>query len=73
MIAFAGMVGSIYASSLNTKGDDKDKDKDKKKECCKKGEGKACSGEKKGCCKGGAKACDKKEESKSTVTPEEKK
>ena len=72
MIAFAGMVGSIYASSLNTKGDDKDKDKDKKKEC-KKGEGKSCSGEKKGCCKGGAKACDKKEESKSTVTPEEKK
>lgn len=67
MIAFAGMVGSIYASSLTTKGDDKDK-KGAKKECCKKGDGKACSGEKKACCKkDGA-----KEETKTTTSEEKK-
>ena len=59
MLAFAGLVGSLNAS---TPGDDKDKDK--KKECCKK-DGKSC------CKKDGAKSCsgekkaeEKKEEKK---------
>jgi hypothetical protein len=74
MIAFAGMVGSVSATTL---GDDKDKDKkSEKKECCKKGEGKACSGEKKeGCAKGEGKSCCKKDgaHASNSSTTEEKK
>jgi hypothetical protein len=74
MIAFAGMVGSVSAA---TPGDDKDKDKKtEKKECCKKADGKACSGEKKeGCAKGEAKSCCKKDanHTSNTSNTEEKK
>jgi hypothetical protein len=62
MAAFAGLLGSTVVA--NTFGDDKDK---KKKECCKKGEGKACAGEK----KDGAEAkscCKKKAESETKAT-----
>lgn len=78
MLAFAGMVGSVSAATVRTTGDgDKGKDKGKK-ECCKKGEekacckgkaeGKACSmdkkdGEKKACCK------DKKSAAKPATNP----
>jgi len=58
MIAFTGMVASVSASTF---GDDKDK-KAAKKECCKKKDGKACSGEKKEeCVKGEKKSCCKKD------------
>lgn len=56
MLAFTGLLAGT--ASANT-GDDKDKKA--KKECCKKGDAKACAGEKKeGCAKGEAKACCKK-------------
>ena len=51
MAAFAGLLGSTVVA--NTLGDDKDKKA--KKECCKKGEGKACAGEKKEACAAGEK------------------
>lgn len=67
LAAFTGLLGSTAVA--NTKGDDKDKKA--KKECCKKGEGKACAGEKKeGCSKGEAKACCK---SKGEAKPTEEK
>lgn len=58
LAAFVGLLSS--AAVANTKGDDKDKKA--KKECCKKGEAKACAGEKKEACAkdGEAKACCKK-------------
>jgi hypothetical protein len=71
LAAFAGLLGTTAIA--NVKGDDKDK---KKKECCKKGEGKACAGEKKeGCAKGEGKSCCKKKAEASAATPstEEKK
>jgi hypothetical protein len=55
LAAFAGLLTSTVVA--NTYGDDKDK---KKKECCKKGEGKACAGEKKEACANGEKTCCKK-------------
>ncbi|MBA3665320.1 MAG: hypothetical protein H0W61_14070 [Bacteroidetes bacterium] len=61
LAAFAGLLGSTAVA--NTKGDDKDKKT--KKECCKKGEGKSCAGE-----KGGEKACCKKKSAE--VTPNTK-
>lgn len=68
LAAFAGLLGSTAVA--NTKGDDKDKKG--KKECCKKGEGKACAGEKKD---GEMKSCCKKkaEVSDNTKPTEEKK
>lgn len=68
LAAFAGLLGSTAVAS--TKGDDKDKKS--KKECCKKGEGKACAGEKKD---GEMKSCCKKkaEVSDNTKPTEEKK
>ena len=67
----------LSGTAVASKGDDKDKKG--KKECCKKGEGKACAGEKKeGCVKGEGKSCCKKKaeaeapEIKS-APPEEKK
>lgn len=67
MAAFAGLLGSTVVA--NTKGDDKDKKA--KKECCKKGEGKACAGDK----KDGEKSCCKKKAGASaeTKTTDEKK
>jgi hypothetical protein len=68
LAAFAGLLGSTAVA--NTKGDDKDKKG--KKECCKKGEGKACAGEKK---EGEMKSCCKKkaEVSDNTKPTEDKK
>lgn len=70
LAAFAGLLASTAVA--NVKGDDKDK---KKKECCKKGEGKACAGEKKeACAKGEGKACCKKKaEGTTEASAEEKK
>ncbi|MEO6301544.1 MAG: hypothetical protein ABIP51_00100 [Bacteroidia bacterium] len=67
MAAFAGLLGSTAVA--NTTGDDKDKKT--KKECCKKGEGKSCAGDK----KDGEKSCCKKkaEASAETKTADEKK
>jgi hypothetical protein len=68
-VAFAGLLTS--AAVANKKGDDKDKNK---KECCKKGEGKACAGEKKeGCSKGEKSCCKKKAEGETKVTTVEEK
>lgn len=70
LAAFAGLLGSTAVA--NTKGDDKDKKS--KKECCKKGEGKACAGEKKEACATGEKACCKKKgEASAAPKAEEKK
>lgn len=70
MAAFAGLLGSTVVA--NTKGDDKDKKG--KKECCKKGEGKACAGEKKeGCAAGEKKACCKDKAAGHTETKSEEK
>jgi hypothetical protein len=74
LAAFAGLLSS--AAVAGTPGDDKGKKA--KKECCKKGEAKACAGEKKeACSKGEAKACCKKTaetaEVKTTTSEEEKK
>jgi hypothetical protein len=70
MAAFAGLLGSTVVA--NTKGDDKDKKG--KKECCKKGEGKACAGEKKeGCAAGEKKACCKDKATGHTETKSEEK
>jgi hypothetical protein len=70
LAAFTGLLSG--AAVANTKGDDKDKKA--KKECCKKGEGKACAGEKKeGCAKGEGKACCKKKAEGETKATEEKK
>lgn len=63
MAAFAGLLGS---AAVANNGDDKDKKA--KKECCKKGEGKACAGEKKE-----GKACCKKGEAHTETKAEEKK
>lgn len=58
MAAFTGLLGSTAVAGTNCD----DKDKKGKKECCKKGEGKACAGEKKegkeekACCKKKAEA-----------------
>jgi hypothetical protein len=65
MAAFAGLLGS--SAVAGTFGDDKDK---KKKECCKKGEGKACAGEKK---EGSEKSCCKKKAEANAETSTEKK
>lgn len=66
LAAFAGLLTSTAVA--NTKGDDKDKKA--KKECCKKGEGKACAGEKKEACEKGEKksCCKKKAEQSETAT-----
>ena len=64
MAAFAGLLGSTMVAK--TLGDDKDKKA--KKECCKKGEGKACAGEKKETCAAGDKACCKKKAEASADT-----
>jgi hypothetical protein len=70
MAAFAGLLGSTVVA--NTLGDDKDKKG--KKECCKKGEGKACAGEKKeGCAAGEKKACCKNKAAGESKPAEEKK
>lgn len=69
MAAFAGLLGSTVVA--NTFGDDKDKKS--KKECCKKGEGKACAGEKKDGGAGETKACCKKKAEATTKTADEKK
>jgi hypothetical protein len=68
MAAFAGLLGSTVVA--NTLGDDKDK---KKKECCKKGEGKACAGEKKEACAAGEKKACCKSKTAETKPAEEKK
>ncbi|MDX2174378.1 MAG: hypothetical protein SFY56_14850 [Bacteroidota bacterium] len=67
MAAFAGLLSSTAVAV--TKGDDKDKNK---KECCKKGEGKACAGEKKEGCTKDKKACCKKDAETKTTTEEKK-
>lgn len=69
LAAFAGLLS--IAAVANTKGDDKDKKG--KKECCKKGEGKACAGEKKEGCNNGEKSCCKKKAEGETKATEEKK
>lgn len=70
LAAFAGLLGSTAVA--NTKGDDKDKKA--KKECCKKGAGKSCPGEKKeGCAKAEKSCCKKKGEASAEVKAEEKK
>ena len=68
MAAFAGLLGSTVVA--NTLGDDKDK---KKNECCKKGEGKACAGEKKEACAAGEKKACCKSKTAETKPAEEKK
>lgn len=65
MAAFAGLLGSTAVAN-NKEGDDKDKKA--KKECCKKGEGKACAGEKKETCNKGEKSCCKKKAEASAET-----
>ncbi|MDO8998587.1 MAG: hypothetical protein Q7W45_02400 [Bacteroidota bacterium] len=70
MAAFAGLFGTTVVA--NTLGDDKDKKA--KKECCKKGEGKACAGEKKEACAAGEKkTCCKSKAAAETKGAEEKK
>ncbi len=69
MAAFAGLLGSTVVA--NTLGDDKDKKG--KKECCKKGEGKACAGEKKEACAAGEKKACCKSKTAETKPAEEKK
>jgi hypothetical protein len=69
MAAFAGLLGSTVVA--NTLGDDKDKKA--KKECCKKGEGKACAGEKKEACAAGEKKACCKSKTAETKPAEEKK
>jgi hypothetical protein len=69
MAAFAGLLGSTVVA--NTLGDDKDKKG--KKECCKKGEGKACAGEKKEACAAGEKKACCKSKTAETKPTEEKK
>ena len=69
MAAFAGLLGSNVVA--NTLGDDKDKKA--KKECCKKGEGKACAGEKKEACAAGEKKACCKSKTAETKPAEEKK
>ena len=69
MAAFAGLLGSTVVA--NTLGDDKDKKA--KKECCNKGEGKACAGEKKEACAAGEKKACCKSKTAETKPAEEKK
>jgi hypothetical protein len=54
LLLLAAFAGLLSGTAVAGKGDDKDKKA--KKECCKKGEGKACAGDK----KDGEKACCKK-------------